>query len=292
MTVRHLKIFVAVCEEGSITKAGKKLYLSQPTVSLAIAELERHYQVPLFDRISKRLYITEAGKRFLQYAQHITSVFDEMESTMQDWHNSGSLRIGTSITIGNRLLPGLLQQFKKSRPNTQVTVQIDNSEKIEQAVLENHVDIGLIEGVAHSPYICSEDFCDDELVLVCPPGHPWAAQASVPLTALQKEPLIMREKGSGGREIIESMLKLHAIEITPAWESVSTQAIVQAVTAGLGVAILPRLLVEQPLAQGLVEQATLRDISLKRKFSIIHHQNKYLAAPALEFIQLCTSGQG
>ncbi len=108
MTIRHLKIFVTVCEEGGITQAGHKLFMAQPTVSAAISELEKQYGTKLFDRISRKLYLTDAGQKLLPYARHITSMFDEMENLAHDLEDSGTLKIGTSITIANRLFTGLL----------------------------------------------------------------------------------------------------------------------------------------------------------------------------------------
>ncbi len=287
MTIRHLKIFVMVCEEGSITKAGQKLFMAQPTVSFAISELEQYYGTKLFDRISKRLYLTDAGQRLLPYAQHITSMFNEMETEIKRWDNGGTLRVGTSITIGNCLLPKLLKTFSEHRPDVVVKVQVDNSEKIEQAVLDNRIDLGLIEGVSHSTLIVSEPFCEDELVLLCAPNHRWAMQKSVQLEELKDEPLLMRESGSGGREILESALLLMDIKLEPSWVSISTNAIVQAVANGFGVAVLPLLLVENYLAQGTLIAKQLDGISLKRKMTMIHHRNKYLTGAASEFINVC-----
>ncbi|MFV0402259.1 MAG: LysR family transcriptional regulator [Oscillospiraceae bacterium] len=288
MTIRHLRIFVAVCSEGSTTKAAEKLYLAQPTVSLAISELEKHYNVRLFDRISKRLHLTDAGRRFLQYAQHITGLFDEMEEGVRRWETSGTLRLGSSITIGSRLLPGLIRRFSEGCPDVEVKARIGNSEEIEQLVLDNRVDFGLIEGLSHSPYLHSEIFLADELVLVCPPGHSWTAEGDgIRVEELAEERLLMRERGSGGRELLESILRLHDLEVEPAWESTSTQAIIGAVAEGLGVAVLPLLLVEQPLKEGRLQRVAIRDVSFQRNFVIIHHKNKYLTAFAKEFIELC-----
>lgn len=290
MTIRHLKIFVAVCEEGSITKAGKKLFMAQPTVSFAVSELERHYGVKLFDRISKRLYLTDTGRKLLPYAQHIVSMFGEMEFVVQNLDDNGTLRVGSSITIGNCLLPNLLKTFAENRPGVTVKMQVDNSGEIEQSVIDNRIDLGLIEGVAHSPQLVSETFLEDELVLLFAPSHRWETQAWVSLGELKNEPFLMRERGSGGREILESALLLHDIEIEPVWESISTQAIIQAVANGLGVAVLPFLLAEPHLAQGTIITRPIKGISLKRKLSIIFHKDKYITDIIQEFIGLCHAG--
>jgi len=287
MTIRHLKIFVTVCKEGSITKAGQVLFMAQPTISLAIQELEKHYGTKLFDRISRRLYLTDAGQNLLSYAQHITSSFDEMEARVKHWDESGSIRIGTSITIGNCLLPDLLRAFMKTKPDVTVKIQIDNSDKIKQAVLDNAIDLGLIEGIVHHPLLVSESFRDDELVLLCKPSHRFSEQAMIELSELKDEPFLMREKGSGGREILESALLLHDIVLDPAWESTSTQAILQAVANGFGIAVLPLLLAKPYLDKGLLIRRPIQDISLNRQFTIINHKNKYLTSSVQEWIRLC-----
>lgn len=292
MTIRHLRIFVTVCREGSITKAGQVLFMAQPTVSLAISELEKHYGTRLFDRIGRRLYLTDAGQRLLSYAQHITSSFDEMEAGVKGWEDSGSLRLGTSITIGNCLLPDLLKAFSRTRPDVNVKIQIDNSEKIKQAVLNNTIDLGLIEGKAHHPLLISEPFRDDELVFLCAPSHRFASQSSIQLPDLIDEPFLMRERGSGGREILESALLLQDVEIEPAWESISTQAILQAVASGFGVAVLPLLLAKSHLAQGTLITRPIEGISLHRKFTMVYHKNKYLTSSAKAWIRLCHEGEG
>lgn len=289
MTIRHLRIFAAVCEEGSVTKASQRLFMAQPTVSFAISELEKYYGLKLFDRISRRLYLTDAGHRLLPYARHLVSMFDEMESGMRDWENSGTLRVGASITIGNCLLPELLKSFAAEKPGINVKVQVNDSEKIENSVLENRIDFGLIEGISHNSLLVSEEFWDDELVLLFAPGHRWEAQSAVKPDDLKDEPFLMRELGSGGREIVESALLLHGIEIKPAWESISTQAIVQAVAEGFGVAVLPLLMLASPLSLGKICTKPIEGISLKRKFTIIYHKNKYLSESIRFFFELCRS---
>lgn len=287
MTLRHLKIFVAVCETGSATAAGEKLYIAQPSISLALSELEDYYGIKLFDRIAKRLHITEAGKHFLQYATHIVGLFEDMEKEVKNFDAMGFLRIGTSITIGNYLLPNYVAQFKQTHPNMDVKVVIDNSDKIQQYVLSNQVDVGLVEGVVHSTYIIENKFRDDELVLICGISHPFANQKNINIYKLQKESMILREPGSAGREIFDSMMITHGLEISPAWESTSTQAIVRAVQANLGLSVLPYLLVKDALDRKEISQFTIKGIKFERSFSVIYHRNKFLTESAKDFISLC-----
>lgn len=287
MTLRHLKIFVTVCETGSTTAAGEKLHIAQPSISLAISELEDYYGIKLFDRIAKRLYITEAGKKFLQYATHIVGLFEEMEREIKNFDATGIIRIGASITIGNYLLPGYITRFKKIHPQMDVKVIIDNSEKIQQYILSNQIDIGLIEGIVYSPYIAEHKYRDDELVMVCGNAHPFANQKNVEISKLQNESFILRESGSAGREIFDSTMTSLGIKILPAWESTSTQAIIRAVQANLGISVLPYLLVKDSLNRKEISQFHIDGIRFQRSFSVIYHQNKFLTESAKDFIALC-----
>lgn len=136
MTLRHMKIFVSVYQNNGITRASEELHLAQPSVSLAIRELEDYYGIRLFDRISRRLYVTEQGKMFYDYALHIVSLFDEMELGIRNWEHMGTLRIGSSITIGNFLLPGLIKKFTTAHPNMNVKASVHNSSYIEESILK------------------------------------------------------------------------------------------------------------------------------------------------------------
>lgn len=287
MTIRHLKIYIAVCETGTLTAAGKKLYIAQPAISLAISELETHYGVHFFDRISNRLHITNAGTQFLQYAQHIISLFDEMEYNTINSDNHGVLRIGSSITIGNYFLSDFILAFKKLHPHISVNVAIRNSKDIESAVLDNQIDIGLIEGPIHSNYLTTNEFMQDSLQFICSPSHSFANQINVPITNLNHQDFLLREKGSGGREILDGLVDAYSLSINKIWESTSTQAIIRGVEHGFGIAILPYLLVEESIKQGTISSFTIENIPLNRDFSIIHHKNKFLTKNILDFIEIC-----
>ena len=172
MTLRHLRIFVAVYQERSITRAADRLHLAQPSVSLAIRELEENYKIRLFERFSRRLFITEQGEQLYDYALHIISLFDEMEEKIPAWKQSATLRIGSSVTIGNFLLPALIQQYTRELPSVNPKVTINNSGFIEDAVLDNRLDFALIEGNTQHPNIVSEPFLEDRICFICSPRHP------------------------------------------------------------------------------------------------------------------------
>lgn len=287
MTLRHLKIFVAVCQTGSVTAAGEKLYIAQPSISLAISELENYYGIKLFDRISKRLYITEGGKNFLQYANHILKLFDEMETEVKNFDTHGIIRIGASITIGTYLLPQYIKSFKEIYPEMEVQAIINNSDTIEQSILNNNIDIALIEGQIHSSYIRTHQFKKDKLVLICGLNHQLSNYDELHINDIKNESFLLREKGSAGREICDNIFATNGIDLNITWESSSTQAIIKAVSLGLGLSVLPYLLVKDSIERNEIKALNLKDISFDRYFSIIYHKNKFLTKSAKTFIDLC-----
>lgn len=286
MTLRHLNIYVSVFRHNSITGASKALHLAQPSVSLAVRELEEHYGLKLFVREGRHIRPTEAGKEFYGYALHIVSLFSEMEQKFRNWDVQGTFRIGASITIGTHILPALIGRLQKAFPQLCIEAVIQNSAAIEQMILENSIDIGLVENQPDLPDLQAVAFLEDSLCAIVPPGHPLAAQRSVTLADLAQYPFFMREKGSAGREILEASFALRQLSVRPAWESTSTQAIVSGVARGLGVAVLPFLLVKRDIEEKNVALAPL-DPPLTRNLHVIFHQSKYRTASMETFLSLC-----
>lgn len=292
MTLRHLRIFTAVCTAGGMTAAAQQLYLSQPAVSLAIGELEQEYGVPLFDRMGRKLHLTEAGRKLLAYASHLVALWDEMEAEVRNWAQEGDLRLGSSVTIGNDLLPSLILAYRARYPRARVQAVVENSESIERRVLQGEIDFGLVEGVPQSGYLIRRPFARDELVVLCGVGHPLAACGQAGLQELQTQDFLMRERGSAGRDIWESILKAQEIAFAPLWESISTQAILRGVEAGLGLTVLPERMAKQALEEGRVRRIRVEGISLQRELSVIYHRNKRLTPAAQVFLdQLLASGE-
>ena len=288
MTLRHLRIFLAVCQEGSTTAAAEKLYIAQPTVSVAIRELEEDYNIKLFDRIGRRLFLTHAGEQMRSYAQHIVSLLDEMEDRSRDWEETGTLRLGSSITIATVLLPGLVKELQERYSKLRVEVMVWNSDTVEAALLNNEIDMGFIEGECHSSKLTDILMGGDELVFLCPPGHPFAGK-TVSADALAGEDFLFREKGSAGRDLVESTLKARGVEVHPIWQSISTQTLLSAVGQGLGLAVLPLSLTEPALWAGTVSRFQVEGIQVKRRYRLLYHQNKYLTRPMEELMRLCAS---
>ncbi|NLI54489.1 MAG: LysR family transcriptional regulator [Clostridiales bacterium] len=287
MTIRHLKVFLAVCDQGGVTAASRKLFISQPSISAAITDIETEYGVKLFDRISRKLYLTEAGTHLQEQARYLVSLFDSIESDLISSGTRGILRVGSSVTIGNRFLPSVVIRFREAHPQIEVKAAINSSEQLERRVLENELDLALIEGIAHHPKIVSSVFLQDELVVVCANDDPLAQSGAVTPGELAARDLILREKGSGTRELFDRTMALQQISVEPIWESISTQAIVRAVQAGLGLSVLPYWLVQEELSAGAVTMLRLSGVELKRNYTIVYHADKFLTEPMRDFIALC-----
>lgn len=290
MTIRHLKIFLAVCDGGcNTTRAAEALTMAQPAVSLALKELEQYYGVVLFDRVGRHLQITEAGKRLWEYASHITSLFDDMEKGMRDWDTFGLLRVGASITIGSQFLPNYVKAFYARHPGTEIRAVIEPSDRLEAQILSSDLDLALMEGVSHSPSLESEEYMEDHLVVICPARGRFVQGQTLTQEEFRSQKFLLREPGSGTRETFQRAMEEAGLAVEPIWEAMSTTALVNAVINGLGITVLPHRMVLGPLSKGLVVSVRVEGLEFRRKYYIVRHRAKYLTASARAFLDLCRS---
>ena len=283
---------MTVYQEESITRAAEKLHMTQPATSRAIREMEEYYHTKLFERSGRGIRVTSAGTRLYPSAARLLSLYDEMDAEMKNWDTSGRLRIGSSISIGSCILPQLINRFSKKYPELELYVKVDSSDVIEQNILENHLDFALIEGSVHSEKLKSSVFLDDELVPVCSRFHPLAGAEDIELDSLKKEHFLMREPNSGTRQLADSSFALKNFQIKPAWESTSTAALINAVSIGLGISILPKRMLEKQLRMHQIASFTIRDLDLKRHYSLIYHENKFVSPTMQEFFDMLEDIKG
>ena len=286
MTIRNLEIFIKVADLGNMTSAARSLYIAQPTVSQAISELESHYGIKLFDRLAKRLYITESGKQLLSYARHIIALDEEMELAMKDPEKSGMLKVGASLTIGAELMPKLASGFQEKHRELRIHAVVRNTADIENLILSNDIDFALVEGIIHSKNIIAEPFMDDELALVCGKSHALCGIRSVTLEELLRYDFVVREQGSGTRELFESAMISKNAAWNISWECSGSDSIKSAAAGGLGIGVISRLLVEREIEVGELVVLNVPGLDLKRKFSIAYHRNKYITDTMKEFFSM------
>ena len=207
MTIRHLKVFVEVCENSSITKTAEIMHIAQPAISQTIADIEKYYNVILFNRINQRLVITETGKILLQKAKEVIANFDEFENLAIATLENPIIHIGASLTFGITHLPRIMNYVKQNYPNVQLLTTINNSKEIEQGVLDGTIDFGIVEGSISNKNIKIENFIDDKLLIVC--GYDYPINSKITITELAREKLLLREKGSSSRDHLEHLFNLN-----------------------------------------------------------------------------------
>lgn len=289
MTIRHFRIFIAVCNTLSMTQAAKILYMTQPSISQAISELEVHYGLRLFERLGRRLSLTAGGERLLAYARQMTALDSRIESAMRSFSTTCPLRIGASVTIGETLLIPILQKLQNKNTALQIISEIHNTTELEDMVEADKLDIALVEGAIHTTTLTALPFADDELVLVVSSQYSGVKETAslTPLERCGHFSFFMREEGSGTRILFEQTMLAHHIPIHIAGVYNNTASIKQAVLSGLGAAVLSRRLVGKELQEHSLMEIPLRGISLHRVFHIIYHKDKYLSPALQEFINTC-----
>ncbi len=287
MDLRHLKIFIQVCETGSMTKAARQLYMTQPSVSQAVAELEQEYQVRLFERLNHRLFITDAGERLLTYAYHILNLAAQARQELADLGQAGKLRLAASLTIGGYVLPDLMARYQHSQPEVEIFTQVDNTSVIEHQLLEDRLDLGLVEGPVHSPHIVEKFLWNDELVIISAPHTELAQRSHLEVTDLQGRRFIMRERGSGTRDVFEQSMQAAGVDWKIGGIYNNIEAIKQAVRVDLGLAVVPRIAIQAELEQGLLKEIPVPGLNLSRKFNLIFHKQKYFTPAMNAFVVTC-----
>jgi DNA-binding transcriptional LysR family regulator len=287
MNRNHLAIFHAVAQTGSISRGAEALRVSQPAVSKQVAELEDALGVRLFDRQPRGARLTDAGKLLAGYAGRFASLETEAERAIAEFRGlkRGRLALGASTTIGSYLLPDILCQFHRKRPEIELRLDIANTVTAQRLLVEEEVEIILTEGVIENDDLESKVFHQDELVAIAPPGHA-LARKKASLRELCREPWIMREAGSGTRAVIERALSKRKIVPQPVVSLSSTEAIKRAVMAGMGVAIVSRLALESELTAKTLAVIELCDFEIRRPLHLQQARGRSLSLAAKEFLQI------
>jgi DNA-binding transcriptional LysR family regulator len=287
VTAHQLRVFREVARERSFSRAAKALYISQPSVSYQVGELERELQVELFSQTGRQIHLTEAGQILYQYAQEIGGLLDDALLAMQDLRGleRGTLRVGASTTSGIYVLPEILGAFKKAHPKVEVRLEIGNWQRVQARLLENELDLVVAGEPARQPRLAVEPLMPNELVVVASPQHPLAGERGVTLERLARESFIIREAGSGTRSTVERLLAERGLTLPVAMELGSNGAIKQAVAAGLGLAILSQQAITLELQVGRLVVLDVEGFPVHRTWNIVYRSDVHLAIPAVAFRQ-------
>jgi DNA-binding transcriptional LysR family regulator len=294
----RLVVFRAVAEQQSFRKAAEELYLTQPAVSLQIKALEEDIGVQLFDRTGARIKLTEAGKVLLGYSRQANALLvqAELEIAALSGNHAGQLALGASTTIAQYVLPRLLGEFSRDYPRVHPTMISGNTEQIVEALEEQNIALGLIEGPARSRDVKTEPFLEDELVLIVSAAHEWAELKSIPFSEIAVASLLMRERGSGTRRVVEIALAQHGVKLNSlriVMELDSTEAIKSAVEAGLGIGFVSRWAIAKDLRlDNSFRIVEVRGLHIKREFLLAYSAGPAPSGLAQEFRRFLLSRAG
>ena len=294
----RLVVFRAVAERLSFRKAAEELYLTQPAVSLQIKALEEDVGVQLFDRTGTHISLTAAGEILLNYCHQVKTLLaqTEQEIAALGGEHSGELALGASTTIAQYVLPRLLGEFCREHPRVHPTLVSGNTEHIVEAVEKQRISLGFIEGPARSRDVKTEPFLQDELVLIVSNAHEWAERTSVSCSEIASIPLLMRERGSGTRHVIELALERQGIKRNSmhiVMELDSTEAIKSAVEAGLGIGFVSRWAIAKDLRLGnTFKIVEVEGLSIKREFLVAYASGPEPQGLVVEFHRFVTARSG
>ena len=287
----HLALFRAVAEAGGFSHAAAAVHVSQPAISMQVAELESALGTMLFDRLPRGVRLTPAGEILFGYAQRIAALERDAERAMDELRGlrRGRLALGASATVGSYLLPAVLGDFRRRHPAVELTLTVDNTAGIRQRLLDGTLDLGLTEGTRpEDSELAVEVFAEDELVIITAPDHPLAARSQpVAVSRLCAEPMILREPGSGTRAVFERALAAHGAAVTNvALVLNSPEAIKRAVAAGLGLAAVSRLCVESELAGGTLVTVPVHGLEMGRPLYALTLRGRRSSASVAAFLPL------
>ncbi len=285
ITLRELEVFSAIARTGRITSAGETLGLSQSATSGAVAELERRLGVALFDRIGRRVVLNEHGRYLLPRALDVLQQAGDLERTFVAGPPS-QVKIAASLTIGNYVLPALLAPLMTEHPPSPYEVEIGNSHHVMSMLLDCRADIGLIEAPLTDSHLISELWLRDEMVIYARADHPFT-QRPPSHGELAAAPWILREKGSGVRQILESILLPHLGRFNVALELGSGEAIRETIRLGMGITCSSRRAVRKEFASGEFAPIRLPGVTLERRFYLVWHAERHLTSGAERFRAAC-----
>lgn len=279
MNIESLKMFCLVVDEGSISKAARLSFVSQPAVTKQIRQLEELYKAQLFERTAGKLILSEAGKILYPYAKEMVEYSKRSFEAIQEMtaNKETVLNVGASLTIGEYLLPDLLGNFSKSYPNLKFNLSIGNTPNILSKLENNDIDIAFVEGAVANDDFIREKFVDDELILVTSPNHHWKDKNQIHIHELPEEKMIWREAGSGTRQIVENALQAYGVldKIKSVMELGSYQSIKSAVEADLGVSILPKLTVAREIKYGTLHELKVSDFNISRDLWMVQKTHRF-----------------
>jgi len=286
-TLRQLEVFVATAQKGSVTQAAAAIGMTQSAASMALGDFERQLGTRLFDRVGKRLVLNEDGRVLYAKAVEMVERAQEMEQLFHGNLRATNLRLGASSTIGNYLLPRLIGQLQEERPGSQIRLDVGNTQQVINSVLNFEIDVGFVEGPCMHADIETIVWREDQLAICTRPGDPLAQPGGASIEALRQAAWILRERGSGTREVVEQLLTGQLGDIRLTMELGGTEAIKRAVEAGIGISCLSLVALAGAIERGNLVAVDTPFLKLTRSLHILLHKQKYRTDGIEALLALC-----
>jgi DNA-binding transcriptional LysR family regulator len=284
----QLRIFQAVAQTRSFTRAAEAVHLTQPGISKHIKQMEEYYGIPLFDRLGRKVALTQAGEILLAASQEVTVLIENAEQRIDDLKGlrGGKLALGSSFPIGVYILPRVLAAFRESYPAVEVVLEISLSEKINTGILSNKLDLGLVTHRLNDPRLLSREFITDQLVAIFPVSHRWEAKQHITPQDLLGETFVVAAQGAGTRAVLEERLHEKGLHLQNLLDFGNLEGVKHAVEAGLGVSIQARSVVQKEVADGSLLARPLAEIDDSLEYLYVRRKDKHLSNAAQAFLAL------
>jgi DNA-binding transcriptional LysR family regulator len=294
MNMHQLRVFLEVAETGSFSAASEKLYLTQPAVTLQIKNLEEYYQMKFFERIGKKILLTEEGKVLLDIAKQILDLNRQAEEMLADLKglSKGTVRVATAHSFADYYLPAVLKNFHKKHPKIFIQISTGNTEQIIEDTLAYKNDIAFVARNPESDKLIAREVVSDVLVAIIPTKHKLAVRESVTLNELNGEPLIVREQGSSERRLVDQAFRFRRIQPLIIMESASTAAIQKMVRTGAGIGILGEHLVRREVEADAFKAIRFTEVEMAHKFYLVYHKEKYFSRALKAFLEVAMDLSG
>lgn len=291
ITLRQLEIFIAVAETAQVTKASKKLFVTQSAVSMALAELENQLGGSLFDRHGRSLLLNARGRFLLPLAKDITCQVSNIETVMSERNDKleGRIDVVASTTLGNYILPYLVGAFRRVHPNVIVNLLVYNTRYAEKLVLDEEMDIGFVEGpLSGKKELLWRPWFEDELIVLCGPTDPLAHNEVFDINKdLKGKKWIMRETGSGTLDTVHERFGKYMSEVQIVMEMGHPEAVKRAVESGAGITCLSALSICREAENGWLKGLKIQGLDMKRQLRIIQRNDKVIDDALAEFLAFC-----
>ena len=274
MNLRNFKILIEVCNEMNMTKAANNLHMSQPNVSQCIKDMEIYYGIRIFERLSKRIYLTEEGKKILSYSNYFVTLDKELKEEINSFNTRKTYSVGSTVSVGTYIFPQLIRSFQQENPNILLKSKINNFEVIENMVINSEIDLAIVEGTELSDELIRIPLYNDELVIISSSDSP-LLDKKLHLKDLNKAPFLIREEGSGARILFLSAMEQANIQINIIGEYNNTEAIINGVRQKLGLGVVSRLSVSSDDTS--IKILNIPNLTLLRPYNLIYHKNKFIS---------------